>query len=309
MNGGGRKRKTRDARRNMLMEKVDESSREVLIVMMNELVNRAKPEQLQYIQSSLLNAQHHHRSPRTFIHVSDEVLTVALFQFLGLSDHCRVAQTCHRCFILSGFAPPPKFFVNPSAWNKPVKVPSDLTSALLVKMCRFVRTPSLTMWSSRVTDAGFFHLQELPLHTLSLQFCDINDIGMGNLRQLRLHTLHLHACLNITDAGWIALKNMPLQNLGIRRCMISDVGLAHLQQLPLQTLDLSFCKLVTDAGLVHLQQMPLQTLDLIDIENITDVGWAHLQKLPKLKWLFACGCGMSDVSAALLERGGICVCG
>ena len=314
-----------DQYQDTLYQDIRDSSREVLVDVMCDLVNRADDEQLKYIRRAIYDCRsissitRGRKRPRrssslsdfppssSILHMSNDVLSVKLFPFLAISDHFRMAQTCHRMFVLSGCMPPSRFYMHKCAWNKHVQIPIRVSDSSLAKLCQFAHTPSMSMGGCyNVTDAGLTHLRNLPLHTLDLRHCErvtdaglvvlqhlplltldlsglhnITERGLAHLRKLRIHTLYLKSCWGITDRGLARCQQLPLEQLELDGChRISDTGLSHLQGMSIHTLMLSNCDNITDEGLIHLRQLPLHILDLEKCYKITDVGLFHLQTLP-----------------------------
>lgn len=314
-----------DQPRAMLICSITQSTREVLVTAMLGLVALANDEQLHCIRSFFndcasipgpRSTTHGHKRPRgssshvtqscTILRLDHDLISVALFPFVSLPDHCRLARTCHRFFTLSGCSPPRLFYSRLSVWDKQVRVPVDISDCNLAKLCTFVCSPSVSMVSCReVTDGGLVHLQQLPLrkldlaactgitdtglthinrlpllHALNLAFCNnITNAGLAHLQLMCLRTLSIYFCQQITDGGLVHLKTMPLRSLSLGSTRITDAGLVHLTScVYLETLHLDGCR-ITDAGLVHLKQLPIHELFLGYCKNFTDDGLVHLTTL------------------------------
>jgi hypothetical protein len=147
-----------------------------------------------------------------------------------------------------------------------------------------VRVTRVDLCGDASTDARLERLLEclnhLPqLHTLSLWNSRVTDAGLERLEGLRqLRNLHL-GDTEITDAGLVHLKGMTqLRTLDLSGTQVTDAGLQRLKGLThLRTLHLSGTQ-VTDAGLEHLKGLTqLQTLCLA-ITKVSDVGVECLQR-------------------------------
>jgi len=138
----------------------------------------------------------------------------------------------------------------------------DTTDADLapIKDTRSVET--LTIWSDRITDAGFESVA-----------------AVHGLRELHAGGIHL------TDAGLQCISRLgDLEELDISSSDVTDVGMAHVRNLrSLRGLRVAYTK-ITDDCLAYLKNLPkLRRVDLTGT-YVTDAGVDELQReLPGLQ--------------------------
>jgi len=142
-----------------------------------------------------------------------------------------------------------------------------------------------------ITDAGFVHLQGIPVLDISTYEYDSGDDGkyytdtaLENLRGI--HTLIMSNQSNFTDAGFANLTG--INTLIMDGCEgITDAALSHLRGI--KKLDISARPtiyivtrgpIITDAGLVHLTG--IHTLFAMNQPGITDAGLVHLKGIHTL---------------------------
>jgi hypothetical protein len=236
-----------------------------------------------------------------------QVITSALFPFLDLAAHARIARTSRAMLDTAGISRPACLCIRPETWKKQISMRATTTDYDLERLSRIARPTALELrWCESISDMGIACLQSMSLTSLDLWGCGLmTDVGLSHLQHMALQRLNLHACTMLSDDGLAHLKHMPLKYLrltgrptftdkGIAHLqhlssleeldmtdqLVTDRGLAFLKHLSLCQLDLYKCDLITDAGLAHLKDMRLRTLDLRQCFNITDNGLLHLQSMP-----------------------------
>jgi len=142
-----------------------------------------------------------------------------------------------------------------------------------------------------ITDAGFVHLQGIPVLDISTDEYDsgddrkyYTDKALENLRGI--HTLIMRNQSNFTDAGFANLTG--INTLIMDGCEgITDDALSHLRGIKI--LDISAKPtiyittrgpIITNAGLVHLRG--IHTLFAMNQPGITDAGLVHLKGIHTL---------------------------
>jgi len=131
-----------------------------------------------------------------------------------------------------------------------VYLPRTATDNDLVYVGQLGRIEWLGDLTTRLTDAGLFHLRGLSnLGVLNLRRTQVTDLGLAHLEGLtKLFMLDLSRT-QVTDAGLKHLKGMTgLRELYLQGTQVSDAGLKHLQGMTgLRELHLQGT-LVSDAG-------------------------------------------------------------
>jgi len=132
-------------------------------------------------------------------------------------------------------------------------------------IARLSHVKVLSLWGTRVTDAGLHALNPLGgLRSLTVPR-QIGDAAMPFLAELDgLRELILSGS-RVTDAGLASLGGArSLRRLSLWDTRVTDAGLAQLQELPfLVELDLG-ATAITDQGLAELAALPLRRLALRD---------------------------------------------
>lgn len=203
-------------------------------------------------------------------------------------------------------------FANLRALN--ISYNEDMGNAALETVAKFPELGVLKLDSTKITDDGLMHLQNLSqVVYLSLRRNDLNGSGLKSLRRMsQLQVLDLeHNNIDGSTLGGLkgfpklkflivsgnGLKKHPIADADLEHLAeigslevlllsdteITDVGLQHLARLTsLGTLGIGSNK-ITDAGLLHLRGLNnLQTLDLSKTQT-TDAGLLHLRGLKNLK--------------------------
>jgi len=97
---------------------------------------------------------------------------------------------------------------------------------------RLTNLKALSLFQTKVTDAGLLHLKELTsLQALNLRYTQITDAGLKHLKGLtNLGGLFLDHT-QITDTGLVHLKGLTqLRSLTLRNTQVTDEGVKKLQQ-------------------------------------------------------------------------------
>ena len=132
-------------------------------------------------------------------------------------------------------------------------------------VARIPRLKVLSLWGTRVTDAGLHALNPLgDLRSLTVPR-QIGDAAMPFLAEFDgLRELNLSGS-RVTDAGLALLGGArSLRQLSLWDTRVTDAGLPHLRELPfLAELDLG-ATAITDQGLAELAALPLRRLSLRD---------------------------------------------
>lgn len=172
------------------------------------------------------------------------------------------------------------------------------------RVARLHELTSLSVGSTKVTDAGLVHLEALGrLEYLNLGQLDVSDRGMMSLRELRhLRDLNLSGT-KITGAGLEPLSGMRnLVSLDVAQTKVDDGGLAHLEGLPqLEDINLSETR-VTDAGLTHLARLPALSGLNLEGTKLSDNSMAILANCRKLTHIGVGDTGVTEAGAASLKR-------
>jgi Zn-dependent protease with chaperone function len=162
---------------------------------------------------------------------------------------------------------------------------------------------SLTLFGTRVTDAGLGELKELKgLRTLSLADTRVTDTGLAELRDLTgLEELSL-AYTGVTDAGLKNLKGLQgLRALNLQHTAVTDAGIKELRELKsLRRLALADTG-IGDAGLGELKE--LKGLILLDLTRtqVTDAALRELSGFAGLRCVVLGGAAVTDASMRELE--------
>lgn len=165
----------------------------------------------------------------------------------------------------------------------------DMGNAALETVAKFPELRVLKLDSTKITDDGLVHLQNLSqVVYLSLRRNDLNGSGLKFLRRMsQLQVLDLeHNNINGSTLGGLKgfpkLKVLIVSGIGSKN-PIADADLVHLAEIgSLEFLALGSTE-ITGAGLVHLKGLTkLQNLGLRHTK-VTDAGLHHLRGLKNLK--------------------------
>lgn len=157
-----------------------------------------------------------------------------------------------------------------------------------------------------ITGVGFSHLATKPIKELIFNDCqNLTDVVLKQASQMPLQILVLGGCDKITDEGikHLSLAQTPLAAVNLRSTKITDKSLEYLSNLSsLQELSVSRCDLIGDDGLKHLAKLlNLRLLDLHRCGRVSDEGLKHLDGLP-LHTLGLGYCNISDDGLRYLLR-------
>ena len=260
----------------------------VLSSVLDEIIDGATDAQMKSIERIVERTSKRSRIPVMSMcqRLGDSILETKVFPFLDMTEHMKLARTCHHVYKLSGCPPPPISYRRPAAWGKLIYI-DEVDEFSLNKIADFMAPTGLDgCWWSNVDWSTLRRLSTLESLTVYIPENMFSTWDVENLKHIgnglpALRYLALNGPFRDKEMEHLAgLTN--LQHFKLDAQKMSGSGLSHLRGLPIRTLELG--ETIDPTSLIFLTDMPLTELHL-RYDRLSDQHLMVLQAF-KLRKLF-----------------------